>query len=600
MITKIGFKGNYKQFKDVQTPHELKKYTLFYGMNGTGKSTLSRLFYILEEYKKNPDFNISKYNEIKNAELTYNTNPIDWGNLDNFYQNNNILVRVFNQDYIRRTINSQTTTECEAIFVLGQENKKLKDDLQCLQKEKQDLENQKQEKIESKNQLTQPSFNSSEHAKDIRTELNKLTHPTELIRPSDLRSDHLESFLNQKTCPILTDQQEDSYVQIIKNNKGYSELNAPKIEIDINSLIHDTKIILEQTVESKTIERLEQNQQLKRWVKEGYSEFSKNNNESPNLCPFCEQSITQEFWNTLSDAFTDQQAEFTKQIQTLITKISEKKKIISNIGIIDSSLIYPTINNSVKTIQNFQTATSNISSILAQLVDKLEAKKDSLDNSLDINIQYDNQNKQRITEYVSMIAYHNQEIKNRDKTFAEAKNALLLHEIASLTDTYETYISNKNSYDTKILNIDQEINTIDRNIGAKNTEITNKQQEIKRQNTNIEQINKALHKYMGHNSIKFIVAGADDNITFRLVRLDESENIINNNEPVFLSEGETTLVAFIYFINQLENRDLNNQGNQKNNYIIVIDDPITSMDIDFIYYIIGIIRDLLSKEKENK
>lgn len=599
MITKINFKGKYKQFKNTETPHALKKYNLFYGMNGTGKSTISRLFYILEEYQKNPNFNINddKYNEIQNAQLTYNDSIIDWNNLDGFYQDNHVSVRVFNQDYIRRTMNTQVNTECEAIFVLGQENQILIDELATLQNEKQDFETQKQTKIESKNKDIEPKFDLSNHASNIRTTLNKLTNPTELIRSSDLRSDHLKSHLEQRKCNILTDQQKDSYIKVIKNNNAYTKLNAPKIEMDINSLIHDTIIILKQTVESQTIERLEQNQQLKKWVREGYSQFSKDDTGTlMDTCPFCEQQVTQNFWNTLSNAFTDQQAEFTKQIQALINKISEKKTALSNLQIIDSSHVYPTITNTVDTIQNFQTAISNISSILYELLVKLKEKKDLLNVSIEIDIQYDTVNKQLINEYTSMIASHNEEIKNSIENFNNAKDHLLNHEIATLQSIYDTYIIDKSKYDTKVSNINQEINTIDSNIQTKNTEITNKQQEIKRQNTNIEQINNALHKYMGHKSVKFIVAGTENNITFKLVRLDENDNIIANNEPVFLSEGETTLAAFTYFIHQLESRDLDIQEEQKSNYIIVIDDPITSMDSNFVFFITQNIKKIIDND----
>ena len=595
MITKIKFNDKYKQFKQTELPEDLKKYNLFYGMNGTGKSTLSRLFYILEEYQKNPsEFNVSDDVDILNVQLTYENTIIDWNNLAEFYQHD-VSVRVFNQEYIRRTINTRESTECDAIFVFGGDNQTLKEEHKVLEQQKQELENQRQIKVESKNQSTNPSFDLSHYARKIREELNQLTNPTELIKSSDLRSDHLENFLKNKRGVISTEQKKDACIKVIKNNKGYTDLNAPKIDIDINSLISDTKAFLEQTVESQTIERLEQSQQLKKWVGEGYLQFSKNDENFIDTCPFCEQSIMSDFWNTLSNAFTDQQAEFSKNIQGLIEAILAKKNHISNISIIDSSQIYPTIDNTLDTIKNFQSAINSIKQILDNLLTKLEEKKDCLGRSLEIDIQYDNTNLPFITDFTSMINHHNDKIKDSKTNFQVAKTQLLHHEIASIQGVYDKYIAEKHTYDSLMSRIDRELADIDNNINTKSIEIGNKYQEIKRQNTNIKQINNALHTYMGHKSIEFIVAGIDDNITFKLVRLDENEHSIDDNRPVFLSEGEITLVAFTYFIYQLENKT---DEEQQNKYLIVIDDPITSMDSNYVFFITQYIKTIIEKDAD--
>ena len=223
MITNIEFNKKYKQFaKDTKTPHPLKKYNLFYGMNGTGKSTLSRLFYVLEEYQKNPNFNIndSKYSEIQNAQLTYENTIIDWNNLADFYQHD-VSVRVFNQEYIRNTINKQESTECDAIFVFGGDNQTLKNELATLKNEKQTLENKRQIKVESKTQSTNPSFDSSQHAKNIRKKIENLSDRIYI-------KSKLETDLKNKSGIILTEPQKDVCIKVIKNNKEYTDHPPPQ------------------------------------------------------------------------------------------------------------------------------------------------------------------------------------------------------------------------------------------------------------------------------------------------------------------------------------------------------------------------------------
>ena len=334
---------------------------------------------------------------------------------------------------------------------------------------------------------------------------------------------------------------------------------------------------------------------MKKWVEEGYHQFSKNDESFIDTCPFCEQSIMTDFWNTLSNTFTDQQAEFSKKIKGLIDVISVKKNNISNISIIDSSQIYPTIDNTLDKIKNFQRAIDSIKQTLDNLLTKLEEKKDCLDISLEIDIQYDNTTPPFITDYTSMINYHNDKIKKSDMNFQVTKESLWKHEIASIQGVYDKYIADKNTYDLLMSSINIEIDNIDNNIRTKSIEIGNKYQEIKRQNTNIEQINNALHTYIGHKSIEFIVAGTEDSITFKLVRLDENEHSIDDNKPVFLSEGETTLVAFTYFIYQLENKT---DEEEQNKYLIVIDDPITSMDSNYVFFITQYIKTIIEKDAD--
>lgn len=77
-----------------------------------------------------------------------------------------------------------------------------------------------------------------------------------------------------------------------------------------------------------------------------------------------------------------------------------------------------------------------------------------------------------------------------------------------------------------------------------------------------ERLNDLIHSYLGHTEIRLIsVSGA-----YRIVRPD--------GEPAsHLSEGERTALAFCYFLTQLES-----EGRKLDDLVLVIDDPISSLD----------------------
>jgi len=63
------------------------------------------------------------------------------------------------------------------------------------------------------------------------------------------------------------------------------------------------------------------------------------------------------------------------------------------------------------------------------------------------------------------------------------------------------------------------------------------------------------------------------------------------NEIAFnLSEGECTLIAFCYFIAKLEDIDTKNKD-----LIIWIDDPISSLDNNHIFFVFSLIESIITK-----
>ena len=98
MIDNIKLINNLGIYKDYKANSELQnfnKYNLFYGWNGSGKTTISRLFRIIEKKEIPIEYNNIKFNiEIDSQKYS-----------DKNYKNINENVFVFNEEFIEENIN---------------------------------------------------------------------------------------------------------------------------------------------------------------------------------------------------------------------------------------------------------------------------------------------------------------------------------------------------------------------------------------------------------------------------------------------------------------------------------------------------------------
>lgn len=103
-----------------------------------------------------------------------------------------------------------------------------------------------------------------------------------------------------------------------------------------------------------------------------------------------------------------------------------------------------------------------------------------------------------------------------------------------------------------------------------------------------ERVNSLLNHFFGHDGIKL---EAKDNAEKTAVKFE----ITRDGKSAYnLSEGECSLIAFCYFIAKLEEPDSKGKG-----LIIYIDDPISSLDGNHIFFMFSLIESLIAKPFKN-
>jgi wobble nucleotide-excising tRNase len=102
-----------------------------------------------------------------------------------------------------------------------------------------------------------------------------------------------------------------------------------------------------------------------------------------------------------------------------------------------------------------------------------------------------------------------------------------------------------------------------------------------------ELVNRHLSHFFGHGELKLVAENNAGIIKFNITR--------GNTDAKNLSEGECSLISFCYFIAKMEDemKDAVNNGN----LMIYIDDPISSLDSNHIFFMFSLIESVITKKK---
>ena len=144
---------------------------------------------------------------------------------------------------------------------------------------------------------------------------------------------------------------------------------------------------------------------------------------------------------------------------------------------------------------------------------------------------------------------------------------------------YQKMLNDISLLDGELKKAEKNSQTIQASIIAIENQIKEKRRQLNDEEAGARQVNQYLTNYFGHS---FLTLQAD--------KIDDGDvrihfNIYRGNEPAYnLSEGECSLIAFCYFMAKLE--DVETKGSKP---IIWIDDPVSSLDSNHIFFVYSLI-----------
>lgn len=572
--------------------NDFKKINLLYGRNYSGKTTLSRLIRALETGELPKKWNIPDF-------------VIEWNNgcqsLPNDLLGHSEVIRVFNEDFVRDNLSFLSDTsrddgEIAPFAVLGAENLQIETQLRILQdalgSRKAEQETGLYRKLrENRESLAQITKQRAQKAKELEGLLKSVATEgkTSIRNQPNVYGD--QNYHIGKLKNDLDDVLSDDYTAITEQEKRNYEARlseTPKdalTEHEVETLCPDFKEInakVEEIVETrisdanKILELLE-NSELNSWVEQGLKLHQRKKR-----CAFCGAEITETRLIKLLAHFDDASEKLKNNIRAWLDKLTRIKMELLAFDGFNKNLFY----------REFQTEVAELETSYIERRDKFIEQIDVLCETLKKRqeniaapITFKSPDNYRdgvvkvLKDLNSVIRRSNQYGKELNARQNEAKKALLYRRVWELaTQSSYSYL------DDELKKLTEQQKQVEAAQETLLEEIETKEREIERlkRSLNDETRGAALvNEYLQKVSGLFLQAVEHLDSNERAIRFEvrrDSEKAYN------LSEGECSLIAFCYFLAKL--RDVETTSVQP---IVWIDDPISSLDNNHIFFIYSLI-----------
>ena len=575
MINKIKKIKNLVVFSNYQWDNslpEFKRYNLIYGWNRSGKTTLSNLFSALETGSLS-EYPLLEY-ELETEVGIYKQN-----------QPFNRSVKVFNQNYV---VNNIELGYCKAksILILGEENKAIAQQIEEDEKilngdpSKPDnigkIEKQEEKKLQQQRAEKEKDRIFSDIAKIIGANTSGVT-------TRNYRKPNAESAFNTLTKKeLLEDEIRQTYVITLKQEEKpvMAELAVPMVNNEdvfsaFERLLIAGKSLCERTVESVVIERLKDKQNISEWVEKG---LSLHKHYKSIVCEFCGQPLSEKRINELVSYFNEADQKLKMEIDALLTSLQNVYTHIESIKPVEKANLYTELQSKYQSaVNDLELAIIRLLEMVFTIDESLKNKKlkatESVSLMIDLNVASIRQNLVKVNE--SILA-HSTKTKNFQAEKKEAQEKLEKH---YLSEIYDEVIKIENTIEEckneiKKFEDGDADNPTDLGIKSLKNRISENRSKISSSHKGCDKINDRLKTFLGSNEIVFEVAEEGGYLIKR------NSNIAKN-----LSEGEKTAIALTHFIIRLQEETFNLKEG-----IIVVDDPISSLDSNSLFQAFSFIK----------
>ncbi len=545
---------------------DLKKVNFIYGANGSGKTTISNFLYNASDTKfENCTVNWKNTQELKT--LVYNKEFRE----RNFGKGK--IGGVFTLGEATTEQISAINEKVEELKIIKADGVKKRETLNTQIQKKETLENNFKEtswtKIYKKYETVfKEAFTGSLQKESFKNKLlSEFSSNTKTLVTFDELTEKAKTIFGkvpQNIAPINTITF-DSIIEI-ESNPIWKKIIVGKANVDIAKLI--------------------QKLNLNDWVNQG-----RNYVQEDNTCPFCQQeTITDDFKKQIEDYFDET---YLSDLNTIKTLKEEYNSLMNNFVNELNSL-----ETNQKAFPETKLNTDRFSAYLKTLISQNTTNGEYLNNktkepSRSIELVSVKEQLDLISE---LITNANVEITKHNNIVANFTT-----EKISLTQSIWKYIIEEFKTDIVKFNTDnnglQTGNTVlQGQLTAKLTEHTTLDLEIKNLSKNvtsiqptINEINRLLKSY---GFLSFKIEPSSEEGFYQIQR--EDGTIAEST----LSEGEITFITFLYYLQLAKGGSLVENVNDER--ILVIDDPISSLDSNVLFVVSTLIKDIIKSIKSER
>jgi len=577
---------------------EFKKINILYGRNYSGKTTLSRIFRALETGSISDKYSSPEFQLAFDGGSTATQNSLT---------SHGQVVRVFNEDFVRDNLRFIVDDEqtINSFAILGEDNTKIEEEI-----EKHEVELGSEE---DKSGLLGEFLGAEENFKKARKDHGD-------------KSSELEGKLRDKANKAGTG---------IKHNKtfGDANYNVPKIKTDISTVTKDTysplsdeqvgkfhdllreepkseipesstfnlqysaiaskaKELIEKKIQaSDPIQELLNDAALATWVRTGRGHHQ----EKRDTCAFCGSDLPKDLWEKLDKHFNQESEELRQALEKLLESIEHERSRVPNLLKIKNSDFYSNFSADLDSLaEQLSTQSTSYCTGLDSIKKQIEKRKNDIFTPLEFDAP------ESVEDALNAVRDSYEQLRNESNQFtaslsadqSEARAALRLHEVYTFINDikYGDECTAIEALNEAMGKAEKAKNTVKEKVDVKREKINELKAQLKDESKGADRVNDYLNNFFGHQSLSLKAIEESPGDSSSGYRFEVTRN---DKKAFHLSEGECSLIAFCYFMAKLE--DIETKGNQP---IIWIDDPISSLDANHIFFIYSLINaEIVKPEK---
>lgn len=319
------------------------------------------------------------------------------------------------------------------------------------------------------------------------------------------------------------------------------------------------------------------------WVKQGRTFYP----EGGAACPFCQQPTDASLAEKLNEYYDETFVKETEAIATLATQYSQAaerlKKSLDALLTADCTFLDK---GALKALRD------TLAAHLGANVQRLEAKQKEPSQVVELeSVAAPLSSAVLLVEAANkQIAEHNATVANIAQERATLTAQVWKYLIAvELKDALADYDTKKAAIEKARKSIDDQSKRVQKAYSEKITELRQLEKGITSIQPTIDTINSLLLSF-GFRGFSLAKAGEEEN--YKIVRADGSD------AKESLSEGEKTFITFLYFYHLLKGS--NSDNGTVTDRVVVIDDPVSSLDSDILFIVSSLIKILCQDVRDKR
>jgi wobble nucleotide-excising tRNase len=550
MITKINL-NNVASYKSLTTLETDKKVNLIYGLNGTGKSTLSNYL------------NQHTDEKYKSCSLEF---------LDN---NHEILV--YNQTFIQETFFE--AENLKGIFTLSKENKEAETKISNVHKEITKLQNENEAKGKELETEKKSIRQKQEAAKNavwkIKTDYSGGDRVLEFCL--DGYKGSKDNLFNHIVGLVKPSAKPTKSIDDLKNDlQSISGDNAQKYSV-LSDITFASQIIENETLfnkqivgnENSTVSQLIKELGNSDWVKEGLQYITEDETKENTTCPFCqEKTISNSLVESIKNYFDASYEADINSLKSFLEVYTQAFQSIPNKSIFEAN---PKFEIHKKDFEIKYSAFTNVVEDNKKLIeDKIKMP------SVSVTLKSSTKPLEEINEVIKkingLVTEHNKNIDQKETLKTNIKKTFWEIMRWDYDQTISSINTDKTTSKIKTDALDFILKDNSTKIIAQNSIIAEQQ----KQTVNIEEAITNINNGLVDLGITdFKIKKYSENF-YKIVRGENQEKVFRS-----LSEGERMIISFLYFIELCRGKKEATETGKKK--IIVIDDPISSLSHIYVF-----------------